>query len=385
MPTAAARESLLIVDDDSLIRQMLSDLASEAGFHPLTAATIAQGRSVLQQETVAGAMLDYTLEGETGEALCHWLRMQEKTWSLPVLMVTSLDQADVLRRCLVAGVDDFIPKPVEPHEVLLKLKALRGGGEPGFQRKLEKKRVLLATAQPFYLNNVAKLLTQSGCAVEIASDRDGLSRSLSGRTPPEVAVFDLGLWTPEDLEWARRLEIPTATPMYSLYMQKSAVTLVRPPQWKNVADRIWSSVLPMDADEERDELLRHISRVVTLGTTKGNTRRKPRVPFYSAVRFRWTDQTEWMHGLGFDLSESGIFVRTVAPLRPARKTVEMTFKMEDGSVANAWGMVVWANAQGPRHLMTVPFGMGISFTEISEETSDTVRRYVSRRTRPHSD
>jgi len=382
-PTPQAEESLLIVDDDAFVRQLLSDLAKEAGFVPHAVASIDEAEERVATVTFAGALLDITLKGEDGDQLCRWLRVQEKTWNLPILMVTGLEQPDVLRRCLVAGADDFVLKPVHRHEVLTKLKAIRHGGEPGFQRKLEKKRVLLATQHPFYLNNVARVLTASGCAVEVATEREGLSRSLNGRTPPEVAVLDLDLWGPEDLEWVRRLEVPTASPMNTLLISTCAVQNARPVKWKGAPEKVWNNLGPMDTDEERDELLRHIGRVVTLGGSKGNTRRKARVPFYSAVRFHWADEPEWLHGIGFDLSESGIFVRTLAPLRPARRSMEMTFKIE-GESSTVKGMVVWANAFGARHLVTLPFGMGISFTEIPEDTADLIRRYVSTRMRPHS-
>jgi hypothetical protein len=66
-------------------------------------------------------------------------------------------------------------------------------------------------------------------------------------------------------------------------------------------------------------------------------------------------------------------------LRPARKTVELTFRLGDEGTATVKGLVVWANGYGKRHVCTLPFGMGISFSEVPPEAAELIRRYVSRK------
>ena len=60
----------------------------------------------------------------------------------------------------------------------------------------------------------------------------------------------------------------------------------------------------------------------------GNRRAAPRVPFHTLVEFRlWGDEV-WLTGFSFDLSETGVFVRTLAPLL-ANKPVEVRFRLTD--------------------------------------------------------
>jgi CheY-like chemotaxis protein len=370
-------ESILLIDDDKLLLAMMADIVTEAGFKPLTAGSAEEGRTRLVEGPRA-AFVDFTMPGDSGDLFCRDVRLSGSAWDMPLVMVTGREESDIIRRCLVSGADDFILKPVQKHEVLSKLNAVKGGGEPGFQRKLTTKRVLLATRHPFFRENVLRVLKASGCEVELVIDERSLAPA-PGKPRPDVAIVDLDLVGPEAVEALRAPDPATGTAPGLICMASGATMRSRGMRWGAAAEKLWNLLSPFDADEERDEVLRHVSRSLLVGGRGPTSRRKARAPFDSAVRFRWADEPHWTNGIGFDVSENGMFIRTLAPLRPARRVVEMVFRVGKVENISVKGAVVWANGYGPRHIATLPFGMGVSFTEISDDHIAQLRAYVGRR------
>lgn len=114
-------ETVLIVDDDSDIRQLLRQYLEAAGMRPLLAADASEARMTLQQYPVDLVVLDVMLPQESGLDFLRWLREHTR---VPVIMVTALDSTIDRVVGLEVGADDYVSKPFEPGELVARIRAV---------------------------------------------------------------------------------------------------------------------------------------------------------------------------------------------------------------------------------------------------------------------
>jgi two-component system phosphate regulon response regulator OmpR len=123
---------LLVVDDDDRIRELIKRYLAREGFRVTVAAHAEAARRVLELFDVDLLVLDVMMPGETGLQLTHWLRGQPgPKGSTPVLILTARDQPTDRIEGLSLGADDYLAKPFEPQELVLRIGAiLRRTGAP---------------------------------------------------------------------------------------------------------------------------------------------------------------------------------------------------------------------------------------------------------------
>lgn len=109
---------VLIVDDDQKIRDLLARYLHENGFRVTTSANAACARNAMAGLTFDLMLLDVMMPGETGLELARSLK---GTCDVPICMLTAQADADDRIEGLEAGVEDYIAKPFEPRELLLRL------------------------------------------------------------------------------------------------------------------------------------------------------------------------------------------------------------------------------------------------------------------------
>jgi two-component system, OmpR family, phosphate regulon response regulator OmpR len=112
---------LLIVDDDARIRTLLARYLSEAGYRVTTAASADDARTRLSGLTFDLLILDVMMPGENGLDLAASLR---KTSQVPILMLTALGDPQDRIKGLENGVDDYVSKPFEPRELVLRINGI---------------------------------------------------------------------------------------------------------------------------------------------------------------------------------------------------------------------------------------------------------------------
>ncbi|MEJ6396428.1 response regulator [Yoonia sp. 208BN28-4] len=112
---------LLIVDDDERIRGLLQKFLMRSGFLVTTAREAAHARRILSGLEFDMIVLDVMMPGEDGMALCRDLR---KTITTPILLLTAKGETDDRITGLEAGADDYLAKPFEPKELLLRINAI---------------------------------------------------------------------------------------------------------------------------------------------------------------------------------------------------------------------------------------------------------------------
>ena len=116
-----AQNHLLVVDDDERIRGLLQKFLIRHGFIVTTARDAAHARRLMAGLEFDMLVLDVMMPGEDGISLTRDLRRTMKT---PILLLTAKGESANRIEGLEAGADDYLVKPFEPKELLLRLNAI---------------------------------------------------------------------------------------------------------------------------------------------------------------------------------------------------------------------------------------------------------------------
>jgi len=125
MSGQARARHLLIVDDDDRIRELLKEYLARAGFRVTAASGGAPARKLVETLDFDLAVFDVMMPGEDGFSLTRWLREQKApAGRTPVLMLTAMGEPGDRIEGLKLGADDYLAKPFEPEELLLRIEAI---------------------------------------------------------------------------------------------------------------------------------------------------------------------------------------------------------------------------------------------------------------------
>ena len=113
---------ILVVDDDERLRDLLSRFLIENGFLVTTAVDAQEAREVLKYLAYDLMIFDVMMPGEDGMSLTKALKKQGML--TPVLLLTALGEIESRISGFEAGADDYLPKPFEPRELLLRINAI---------------------------------------------------------------------------------------------------------------------------------------------------------------------------------------------------------------------------------------------------------------------
>ena len=123
-PVSVISKSILLVDDDQEIRELLQTYLSRAGFQVRGVPDGAGFRQAMNEAPCDLVILDVMLPDEDGFSLCRWIRQHPRQAQVPIIMLTaSSDEADRVIG-LELGADDYIGKPFSPRELQARIKAL---------------------------------------------------------------------------------------------------------------------------------------------------------------------------------------------------------------------------------------------------------------------
>jgi len=114
---------ILIVDDESAIRQMVCLALTQAHFHCLEAADTIEAQSKILEDKPDLILLDWMLPGQSGVEYARRLRREKLTQNIPVIMLTARAEEEDKVKGLDSGADDFITKPFSTRELLSRIRA----------------------------------------------------------------------------------------------------------------------------------------------------------------------------------------------------------------------------------------------------------------------
>ena len=113
---------ILIAEDDTQLRQMFCRVLQRSGFTPIPAADGQEALEILEREVVDLIVSDIMMPRVDGYELVQALR--ESGIQIPVLMITAKDRFQDMQMGFLSGTDDFMVKPVNVNEMVLRINAL---------------------------------------------------------------------------------------------------------------------------------------------------------------------------------------------------------------------------------------------------------------------
>ena len=115
---------LLTVEDETAIRELLAFICETDGHEVRKAASLAEARAILAEETPDVILLDVMLPDGSGFDFLREVRANEGTQHVPVMMITARGDETDLVNGLDAGADDYIVKPFMPRELTARIRAV---------------------------------------------------------------------------------------------------------------------------------------------------------------------------------------------------------------------------------------------------------------------
>jgi two-component system phosphate regulon response regulator PhoB len=115
---------ILVVEDETSIREMISFVLAQNGFNAIEACDIEQALAKIHEPYPDLILLDWMLPGGTGVSLAKKLKQNESTRNIPVIMLTARSDEEDKVKCFEAGVDDYVTKPFSPKELIARIKAV---------------------------------------------------------------------------------------------------------------------------------------------------------------------------------------------------------------------------------------------------------------------
>ena len=181
---------ILVVDDDRRIRDLTARFLSAEGFNVVTANDAADARDKMKSLAFDLLVLDIMMPGENGLELTVNLRTES---DVPILLLTARTETEDRIAGLETGADDYLTKPFEPKELVLRIQSILKRARPvaraSVQRRVIKfgeflfeldRRRLFRGEEPVYLTEAeTDLLTELASRAGEVVSRDALSSSAS--------------------------------------------------------------------------------------------------------------------------------------------------------------------------------------------------------------
>ncbi len=118
------RATILVADDDFSVQNTLQALLADQGYHVVIASDGKEAQQRIQESPPDLCVIDYDMPKLNGLELCKAIKADPDTKLLPVVMLTGMSPEQEKLNALEAGVDEFLSKPVQPAELLAKIKSL---------------------------------------------------------------------------------------------------------------------------------------------------------------------------------------------------------------------------------------------------------------------
>jgi len=224
MQEAAAH--IFVVDDDRRLAGLLCRYLTNAGYLAMAAHDAAEARATLASLTFDLVVLDIMMPGESGLVLAADLAAQPD--GPPVLLITALDGPEDRVTGLTAGAEDYIAKPFDPRELVLRIERILrryelAAAEARMAGMAQPRRLALG---PHVLEVEAGLLWLDGVRVPLTPQEQRLLRFLGNRLGDKVSRDDLAealgdgtTWRAVDVQVARLRKKMEADPRNPSWLQ----------------------------------------------------------------------------------------------------------------------------------------------------------------------
>jgi signal transduction histidine kinase/DNA-binding response OmpR family regulator/methyl-accepting chemotaxis protein len=197
-PIAATSGTVLVIDDDPAVRDLMARFLAKDGFHVVCASSGKEGLALARSVRPAAITLDVLMPGMDGWAVLALLKDDDELSETPVVMVTMTDDR---RRGYALGASDYLTKPIDPTRLARTLRAHGGAGLPA--------SVLVVDDDPRMRELARRVLKKEGWDVHEAENGRVALHHLSERRP-DVIVLDLMMPVMDGFEFILELRTRAA-------------------------------------------------------------------------------------------------------------------------------------------------------------------------------
>lgn len=113
---------ILIVDDISINVKILENIMQEEGYETLCALSVQEALDIMKETMPQVILSDFSMPGIDGVEFCRLLKNNPRTRDIPFIFITVVDSGEEKREAFMAGAVDFIRKPIEPIEVVMRVR-----------------------------------------------------------------------------------------------------------------------------------------------------------------------------------------------------------------------------------------------------------------------
>jgi CheY-like chemotaxis protein len=113
------RRSVLVIDDDEALAEVLSRRLEQQGFTSRTANSGVGGLAMARADRPDLILLDLRLPDKDGFTICEELADSSQTCDIPIIILSGMERADIIRRARSAGCHFFVRKPYDPNALLV--------------------------------------------------------------------------------------------------------------------------------------------------------------------------------------------------------------------------------------------------------------------------
>ena len=192
---ADIRPLVLVVDDDDRIRELLQRYLAGQGYYVAAAADTAEADTILESMQPEAIILDVMMPGQSGVEM---LAARRAEIAMPVIMLSAMGESDDRIRGLEVGAEDYVSKPFEPKELVLRIRALlrrSGAAQPRARTvRFGEYRFDLATSQLRRGDTLIALTSAETAMLKLLADnagkpvsREELAKHMQG-APNERAI-----------------------------------------------------------------------------------------------------------------------------------------------------------------------------------------------------
>jgi len=210
----AENNSILVIDDDLIIRKLLTHHLKSRNYNIYLADNPEEGFTILQNEKINLVLCDVMMEGMDGFTFCQKVREYEKYRLLPFIFVTAKSTIEDKTRAMDVGGDDIITKPFNVEELLLKVASLLRRAEInqiyGVRKDLEKSfthhnpKLVLVDDDPTMSKLFEYNLSKAGYDCKVANNAvDGFK--LINNFSPDIIISDIMMPKVDGFEFRRML------------------------------------------------------------------------------------------------------------------------------------------------------------------------------------
>lgn len=143
-PSNSSGKTILIVDDEASIREMIATALEMAGYHCLEAKNCQDAHISIIEHKPSMILLDWMMPGTSGVEFTRRLKSDDLTKEIPIILLTAKSDENNKVQGLESGADDYITKPFSPRELVARLKAVLRRATPlGIEEAIEIQGLML--------------------------------------------------------------------------------------------------------------------------------------------------------------------------------------------------------------------------------------------------